>query len=106
MFKELQQQKEKVQKEQQLSSKLEVAEMIKKESEKMMERLLKTEKKLAKTDKIMKQSGVVDLAYVNSEFTKLKDYMELYDYGKVFYWTMLNYLAAYRALIINLQKAN
>jgi tetratricopeptide (TPR) repeat protein len=105
-LKNLKKEKEKASENIGLADKIDILEMVKAESEKIMKRILETESQMKNHYEIMKKAGVVDQAYVNSQFSNLKEYKELYDYAKVFYWTLVNYFGAYRSLSTNLQQAN
>jgi len=51
--------------------------------------------------------GVYDQAQVKKEFNRLeKENEQLFNYAKTLYWTLLNYLCAYRNLSTNLLKGN
>lgn len=105
-LKNLKKEKEKANENIGLADKIDILEMVKAESEKIMKRILETEKQMQNHYDIMKKAGVVDQAYVNGQFNNLKQSKELYDYAKVFYWTLVNYFGAYRNLSTNLQQAN
>ena len=73
----------------------------------MEERIRKLESNDEKISQILNTAGVSELAEVKQSFTKLaEENIILYKYCRTFYWTLLNYLEAYRALGTNLLTGN
>ena len=82
-------------------------EKLMKEMQQMKELFPMIIKKLREHDDTLKAGGIYDKVAVKEQFEgfRAKD-PELYKYCKAFYWTLLNYLSAYRALGSNLITGN
>ena len=76
------------------------------EMEKKLNAIIEENKKLAEKvssiDKAMVSAGVYDQAKIKQGFEDLKQNPACFDYAKVFYWNILNYLTAYRNLATGL----
>ena len=73
-----------------------------------LEKQLKDTNQEVKTVKqVLKDASIYDKALIKQEFEAFKkESPQLYDYCKTFYWTLLNYLNAYRTLSTGLIEGN
>ena len=80
---------------------------IKKENKYIFTKLLSVSKKVSEHDDVLKLANVYNKASIKKSFLELQNQSaQLYEYNKVFYWTLLNYFSAYKSLSTGLQQAN
>ena len=91
----------------QASSYPEIMPFIVKFNVNLQQRVLNLEAQVEKHEEALQYGGVYDKAYIKKSFQELEEQSpKLYEYNKVFYWTMLNYFSAYKALSTDLMKGN
>ena len=74
---------------------------------KLQKTMLELNQKVQKHENVLKESGVEDKVSLKQRFEALREKnREVYKYCKSFYWTLLNYLMAYRTLETNLLMGN
>jgi superkiller protein 3 len=81
-------------------------EALENEMKELRQQAQENTKQIKKMDQVLQDASVYDAAQIKKDVDTLRQDPKLYDYYKTFYWTLSNYVSAYRSLSSGLINGN